>query len=49
MAQAPGREPTTGAPVIEVRGITKQYGELTALDGVSFTVQPGEIFGILAG
>ena len=47
MAQAPGHEPTTGAPVIEVRGITKQYGELTALDGVSFTVQPGEIFGIL--
>ena len=47
MAQAPGREPTTGAPVIEVRGITKRYGELTALDGVSFSVQPGEIFGIL--
>ncbi|MGE3960807.1 MAG: ABC transporter ATP-binding protein [Dehalococcoidia bacterium] len=35
------------APVIEVRGLTKRYGDLAALDGVSFTVQPGEIFGIL--
>jgi len=37
----------SGATVIDVRGITRQYGELTALDGVSFTVTPGEIFGIL--
>ncbi len=48
MAHAPGQhEPSGITPVIEVRGITKQYGDLTALDGVSFTVQPGEIFGIL--
>ena len=35
------------APVIDARGLTRTYGDLTALDGVSFTVQPGEIFGIL--
>ncbi len=34
-------------PVIDVRGISRQYGELTAVDGVSFTVDRGEIFGIL--
>ncbi len=33
--------------VIEVTGLTKRYGEHTALDGVSFTVEAGEIFGLL--
>lgn len=43
-----GSSPNEDAPpVIEARGITRQYGELTALDGVSFTVRPGEIYGIL--
>lgn len=34
-------------PVIEVDGLVKRYGELTAVDEVSFAVQRGEIFGIL--
>jgi len=33
--------------IIEVDGLVKRYGERTAVDGVSFTVEPGEIFGIL--
>ncbi|TXK34302.1 ABC transporter ATP-binding protein [Nonomuraea sp. C10] len=33
--------------VIEVNGLRKSYGELTVLDGVSFSVEEGEIFGIL--
>ena len=40
-------EPGQSAAVIDARGLTRTYGDLTALDGVSFTVQPGEIFGIL--
>ena len=32
---------------IEVRSVRKVYGDLVAVDEVSFTVQPGEIFGIL--
>ena len=32
---------------IEVRGLTRDYNGLRAVDGVSFTVQPGEIFGFL--
>ncbi|WP_155375337.1 ABC transporter ATP-binding protein [Catellatospora vulcania] len=33
--------------VIEVNGLTKRYGDRTVVDGVSFTVAEGEIFGIL--
>jgi ABC-2 type transport system ATP-binding protein len=34
-------------PVIEARGLTKRYGTAMAVDGVNFTVAPGEIFGLL--
>jgi ABC-2 type transport system ATP-binding protein len=34
-------------PVIEVSGLHKEYGPKVAVDDVSFTVEPGEIFGIL--
>ncbi|MFG2070737.1 ABC transporter ATP-binding protein [Micromonospora tulbaghiae] len=33
--------------IIEVDGLVKRYGEHTAVDGVSFAVEQGEIFGIL--
>ncbi|SMD20304.1 ABC transporter ATP-binding protein [Kibdelosporangium aridum] len=36
-----------GGDAIVVSGIRKSYGELTAVDGVSFTVAEGEFFGIL--
>jgi len=32
---------------IAVRGLTKRYGDLTAVDDVEFSVAPGEFFGIL--
>jgi ABC-2 type transport system ATP-binding protein len=32
---------------IDVQGITKRFGEFTAVDGISFTVDQGEIFGLL--
>ena len=32
---------------IEVRELTRDYNDLRALDGISFTVAPGEIFGFL--
>ncbi|HEX4254646.1 MAG TPA: ABC transporter ATP-binding protein, partial [Streptosporangiaceae bacterium] len=34
-------------PVIEVSGLHKEYGPKVAVDDVSFSVEPGEIFGIL--
>ena len=40
-------EPVHAAePVLEAREITKLYGGLRAVDGVSFTVRPNEILGI---
>jgi len=33
--------------IIEVENLTKKYGDLVAVDNVSFTVKPGEIFGFL--
>ncbi len=32
---------------IEARSLRKVYGDLVAVDDVSFIVEPGEIFGIL--
>ena len=32
---------------IEVQDIRKRFGDFTAVDGVSFAVQPGEVFGLL--
>ncbi len=34
-------------PVIEARDLTKVYGELRAVDAISFEVAPGESFGLL--
>ena len=34
-------------PMIEVTDLRKVYGSRTVVDGVSFSVEPGEIFGIL--
>ncbi|MCZ7645243.1 MAG: ABC transporter ATP-binding protein [Planctomycetota bacterium] len=33
--------------MIELQDLTKRYGDLTALDGVSFKVEPGEVVGFL--
>jgi ABC-2 type transport system ATP-binding protein len=38
---------STDVPVIEVAGLHKRYGEIHAVDGVSFEVRRGEIFGLL--
>jgi len=33
--------------VLEVKNLKKRYGSITTVDGVSFSVKTGEIFGIL--
>ena len=43
-------EPSTSVappPAIEVDRLTKLYGNLTAVDSLSFTVAPGEVFGLV--
>src|SRR3954449_8557271 len=35
------------SPPIEVRGLVKRYGEITAVDNVDLTVEPGDVYGYL--
>ena len=37
----------SGEPAIDVRSLTRRFGEFVAVNDVSFTVRPGEIFGFL--
>lgn len=34
-------------PAIEVDNLVRKFGDLTAVDGVTFQVEPGEVFGFL--
>lgn len=34
-------------PIVEVKGLTKKFGDFTAVDGVSFEIKQGEILGLL--
>jgi lipooligosaccharide transport system ATP-binding protein len=34
-------------PLIHAQGLTKRFGDFTAVDGIDFAVQPGEAFGFL--
>jgi ABC-type branched-subunit amino acid transport system ATPase component len=47
---APDLQRTTPArptPVLEVSGLTVRFGGLTAVDGLTFSVQPGEIVSVI--
>jgi ABC-2 type transport system ATP-binding protein len=37
----------SGAPVIAVSGLRKSYGDVRAVDGISFEVERGQVFGLL--
>lgn len=38
---------TTGERMLELDGLSRRFGALTALDGLSFTVRPGQLFGFV--
>ncbi|MEH0634768.1 ATP-binding cassette domain-containing protein [Streptomyces bottropensis] len=38
---------TAGAPVVALRGLTKRFGEVTAVDDLTYEVRPGRIVGLL--
>ena len=44
---APAPRPAAPGPILEVRGISKTYGGLRAVQDVSFDVAPGEILGVI--
>src|SRR5258706_6399944 len=37
----------SASPAISVQGLKKSYGELHAVKGIDFEIQPGEVFGLL--
>src|SRR6204780_6010515 len=37
----------SSAPAISVQGLKKSYGEVHAVKGIDFEIQPGEVFGLL--
>ncbi len=43
----PRRGGLTTDPVIEVKGLHKEYPDIKAVDGIDFEVQPGQIFSLL--
>ncbi len=43
----PPRREVEGPPAITARGLTKKFGDFTAVDDVHFTIPRGEIFGFL--
>ncbi len=45
--KVPPRRPMTAEPVIVARDLTRRFGDFTAVDRVSFTIERGEIFGFV--
>jgi ribosome-dependent ATPase len=45
--EVPLRRIIDGEPVITARALTRRFGDFTAVDRVSFTIESGEIFGFL--
>ena len=43
----PPRQATDRPPVIRAQGLTRRFGQFTAVDNVSFRIEKGEIFGFL--
>jgi lipooligosaccharide transport system ATP-binding protein len=46
-AATKGSSPVAAGPMIVARGLTKQFGEFTAVDSIDFEVERGEAFGFL--
>ena len=38
---------TAGAPLLEVKGLTKRFGGLVAVKDMEFEIRPGEIVGLI--
>jgi ABC-2 type transport system ATP-binding protein len=50
VAPAPQRQPgpaAPGRPVIEMKGVTKRFGDAVAVENLTFNVHEGEIFGFI--
>ena len=41
--------PSSAPPIVEIRRVTRQFGNKTALDDLSLTVPRGGVFGLIGG
>src|SRR5580698_5030019 len=41
--------PSAAPPIVEIRRVTRQFGDKTALDDLSLTVPRGGVFGLIGG
>jgi putrescine transport system ATP-binding protein len=48
LAQQPWLDPAA-RPIVEIRGLSKHFGDVVAVDGVSLEIFRGELFSILGG
>ena len=46
-AEVPAPSATSTTSLIHARGLTKRFGDFTAVDAIDFDVAPGESFGFL--
>src|SRR5512133_3319270 len=42
-----GAAPAANGPALEARGLVRRFGAVTALDGLSFQVGRGELYGLV--
>lgn len=47
MSATPAPSSSAGTPIVSVTDLTKKFGDLVAVKGITFSVQPGEIFAFL--
>gem|GEM_PF-24830 len=46
-SEAPERANATSVPAVDAVGVTKRYGDLTAVDDITMQVAQGEVYGVL--
>ncbi len=49
LTAAPWLDPANNKPLVEIRGVTKKFGEVAAVDNVDLTIYQGELFCLLGG
>ena len=47
VARSDGQEDSSGAGALALNGVTRRFGEFTAVDNVSFEVGPGELLALV--
>ncbi len=49
IAPTPWLDPNRAAPLVQIKGLTKRFGDVTAVDNVDLDIYSGELFCLLGG